>query len=144
MRRYDHPVEIPEWGRVIFHMLLDLHQHAEDTTVTLSELKAQLSDTVSQSREQTKAFDAFGVFVSGLKTSVDDLTNQVADLKAQVAAGGGVSPADIQDISAGLSEISKTLADERTREAVLEGTEVDPNAPPAEPVVPANNPDPLA
>jgi hypothetical protein len=117
-----------------------LHTKANKIMATLKELQD------AQSAEDVKITDLITVMQS-TQTSLASAAATIEDLKAQIAAGQGISPADLNDLKADMEKQAAAIG------AVLPGSvvpapapapaapapvEADPNAP--APAIDPNNP----
>lgn len=97
---------------------------------TLDDLKAQNDSLLDAARKNHDLVDAIKTVLVGQRSQIDDLTAQIKALRDQ----GGASPAELDALYNQGSALLTTLNEDNTAEAILAGTEADPNpAPPTPP-----------
>lgn len=96
---------------------------------TLKDVEDQNALILDALRKNTDLDDSLKTLVNGVRSQVDDLTKQLADLKA----AGGASPDDLQALfDQGQAMITSIDADQLSKAAIA-NTEADPNPAPAAP-----------
>lgn len=97
---------------------------------TLDDIKAQTQAILDAARQNADLTDSIKTLVNGLRSQIDALQQQVADL----VAAGTATPEQLQALSDNLTATLASIDADTAAEAAIAGTPADPNpAPTAEP-----------
>lgn len=104
-----------------------LANQQETILTTLADIQAQTAAVLDAARKNADLTDSIKTVINGLRSQIDDLQKQVADL----VAAGTATPEQLQSVSDNLTATLASIDADTAAEAVIAGTEADPNPAPA-------------